>query len=542
MNAPRRFGLASPAKALGALTAISGLAGVSGLALSLAGAGKWPTAGGVALAYAGFCGAIFALHRRRRQGSAAFASTADDATLIAYASQTGFAEQLALQTAQALQHAGLPVRVASFADLDPSALARCRQALFVASTTGEGDAPDSAAGFTRKLAAASGDGLRRLRYGILALGDSSYANFCAYGHALSAALQRAQAQRLFDLVEVDNGDTGALRHWQNHLSALAGGAEIADWEAPRYGRWRLVERRLMNPGSAGAPAFHLALEPESPAALDWQAGDIAEIGPRLPPAQVAQLLRDLSLDGGAAVRCDGEAMPLADALAARMPLPAPHAEAMRGLSPQALIDALPPLPHREYSIASLPTDGRLDLLVRQTRHEDGRLGLASGWLTEHAPLGAPIALRVRTNRAFHAPADDRPLLLIGNGTGMAGLRALLKARAAAGHRRNWLLFGERSAAHDAFYREELQAWQADGTLPRLDRTWSRDGAPLRYVQDAVRAAAPQIREWVAAGAAIYVCGSLQGMAAGVNDALAEVLGTQALAALAENGRYRRDVY
>ncbi|MFX5510409.1 hypothetical protein ABTD49_21515, partial [Acinetobacter baumannii] len=80
-----------------------------------------------------------------------------------------------------------------------------------------------------------------------------------------------------------------------------------------------------------------------------------------------------------------------------------------------LIDALPPLPHREYSIASLPADGRLELLVRQTRHDDGRLGLASGWLTEHAPLGASVALRVRSNRAFHAPADDRPLLLIGNG-------------------------------------------------------------------------------------------------------------------------------
>lgn len=536
MSAPRRFGMPSLASAL------SGLAGASGLALSLAGAGKWPTAGGVALAYAGFCGAILALHRRRRQGSAAFASSADDATLVAYASQTGFAEQLAMQTAQALQRAGLPVRVASFADLEPPALTRCRQALFVAATTGEGDAPDSAARFTRKLAAASGIGLHRLRYGILALGDSSYANFCAYGHALAAALQRAQAQPLFDLVEVDNGDTGALRHWQNHLSALAGGAEIADWEAPRYGRWRLADRRLMNAGSAGAPAFHLALEPDSLAALAWQAGDIAEIGPRLPPEQVAQLLRDLSLDGATPVRCDGDAMSLSDALATRMPLPAPHAEAMRGLSAQALIDALPPLPHREYSIASLPADGRLELLVRQTRHDDGRLGLASGWLTEHAPLGATVALRVRSNRAFHAPADDRPLLLIGNGTGMAGLRALLKSRAARGHGRNWLLFGERSAAHDAFYREELQAWLANGTLQRLDQTWSRDGAPLRYVQEAVRAAAPQIREWVAAGAAIYVCGSLHGMAGGVNEALAEALGREALAALAENGRYRRDVY
>jgi sulfite reductase (NADPH) flavoprotein alpha-component len=63
-----------------------------------------------------------------------------------------------------------------------------------------------------------------------------------------------------------------------------------------------------------------------------------------------------------------------------------------------------------------------------------------------------------------------------------------------------------------------------------------------YVQDVLAAEAARLREWVEAGAAIYVCGSLTGMAAGVEQALTVVLGTDVVQALRASGRYRRDVY
>jgi sulfite reductase (NADPH) flavoprotein alpha-component len=177
------------------------------------------------------------------------------------------------------------------------------------------------------------------------------------------------------------------------------------------------------------------------------------------------------------------------------------------------------------------------------RHPDGRLGLGSGWLTEHAALGGEILLRLRQNRTFHAPADDRPMILIGNGSGMAGLRAHLKGRVASGRRRNWLLFGERSRAHDFFHREEIEAWRAEGFLPRLDLVFSRDQETRVDVQDLLlRMAGNEVRAWAADGAALYVCSSLRGMAGGVDAALAEILGREELDRLAEEGRYRRDVY
>ncbi|WP_460457238.1 hypothetical protein [Arenimonas alkanexedens] len=45
----------------------------------------------------------------------------------------------------------------------------------------------------------------------------------------------------------------------------------------------------------------------------------------------------------------------------------------------------------------------------------------------------------------------------------------------AGHRRNWLQFGERTAACDFHFRDRLASAQASGFLPHLDLAFSRDG-------------------------------------------------------------------
>ena len=76
------------------------------------------------------------------------------------------------------------------------------------------------------------------------------------------------------------------------------------------------------------------------------------------------------------------------------------------------------LAHRDYSAASVPSDGRLELVVRQLRFPDGRLGPASAWLTETAEVGGPLAIRIRENSAFHAPSPETPMILIGNGAGI----------------------------------------------------------------------------------------------------------------------------
>ncbi|MBW8807898.1 MAG: flavodoxin domain-containing protein [Lysobacter sp.] len=490
--------------------------------------------------YAGFVAAIVWSRRRRARASAlpAIVEQQRGDWLVAFASQTGFAEQLARRSWDALHDAGLRADQAVLGNREAAQVAHYSRVLILVSTTGEGDAPDSSARFVRRVMA-HGAHLAAMRYGVLALGDREYAEYCAFGHRLEHWLRHAGAQPLFDLVEVDNGEAGALRHWQHHLGQLAGRTDLPDWSTPSYRPWRLSERRLSNPGSAGGPAFHIALVPADGAALEWRAGDIAEIGPRNSADEVAQWLRAVGHDGDTSVWVDDTSTALSELLA-RSRLP--DAGGLVGRSAQAIADALKALPHREYSIASVPADGSLQLLVRQMHRDDGRLGSGSGWLTAHAALDAPIDLRIRSNPSFHAPVDARPMILIGNGTGLAGLRALLKTRIAAGHTRNWLLFGERNAGCDLHYRDELEHWHAQNAIERVDYAFSRDGAVRVYVQDLLRERIDSLREWIAQGAAIYVCGSLEGMAPGVEAVLHEALGVDLLETMAADGRYRRDVY
>ncbi|KZC34979.1 MULTISPECIES: flavodoxin domain-containing protein [Rhodanobacter] len=470
-------------------------------------------------------------------GATAGAAQAGVGVQVVYASQTGFAEQLARQTLQSLQAAGVPARLHGLDGVTPDELRRAGRVLFVASTTGDGEPPDMAQAFSR-LAMRQPAPLDGLRYGLLALGDSDYEDFCGFGRQLQRWLEASGARALFDPVEVDSEDEASLRHWQHHLAMLTGVSDLPDWQAPKYQRWRLAERRLLNPGSVGEACFHLELQPLEGLA-DWQAGDLVEIGPCHAPEKVAAWLAASGLDGRVSVAFGRERLPLAGWLA-RCRLP--EAGEIDGLDEQTVAARLQRLPHREYSIASLPGDGAIHLLVRQMRGRGGYLGLGSGWLTAHASIGAPVALRVRGNPNFHLPRDARPLILIGNGTGLAALRALLKARIAAGHRRNWLLFGERHAAHDGFYREEIERWLAGGWIERTDFAWSRDQAERIHVQQRLREAAGELRRWVDAGAAIYVCGSLDGLAPGVDAVLRDVLGDAEVGQLRAQGRYRRDVY
>ncbi|MCW2294273.1 sulfite reductase (NADPH) flavoprotein alpha-component [Pseudomonas sp. BIGb0408] len=487
-------------------------------------------------------GWLLYLDRRRKKRAALAARQAlaggegGESWLVAFASQSGFAEQLAWQTAGQLQAAGMTVEVQPLARIDTARLSTTPRALLVLSTFGDGEAPDSARGVERQWLAATLD-LPQLRYAVLALGDRQYSQFCGFARRLDDWLYSRGALRLGERVEVDGDDEAALLAWQRQLADLTGVQPLPVQHVPFDG-WTLRARECLNPHGQGQSTWLIGLQP--PTGVSWEAGDILEIVPRNGEAQVRHWLHEHGLQALESVVIEPLGHTLGEALSARqLPFSASH---LVGLHAQALLDALVPLASREYSIASLPEEGKLELIVRQQHLANGQLGAGSGWVTAHLPVGAQLLARVRRNSGFHAPVDDRPVILIGNGTGLAGLRSLLKARIAAGHTRNWLLFGERSVEHDFYCGEELQGWANGGQLQRLDLAFSRDQAQRIYVQDRLREATEELRAWIADGAAVYVCGSLQGMAAGVDQVLREVLGEAVVEELVEQGRYRRDVY
>lgn len=413
---------------------------------------------------------------------------------IVYASQTGQAEAIARQTAHALAADNRQIHVCRIeedwlADVPPIC-----SVLFVVSTYGAGSAPDHALRFVHaKMGGESRHELRGMRYGLLALGDKNYPAFCAFGRQLDAWLQAFGARPAFDRIEADRLDPNALSYWQQQLNVLWT-AEISASvsKAPEYLPWTFVARRCLNVGSSGNLVFLIELQAKSVGCHEWQAGDLVDI---LTP--------------------DGDGRP------------------------------------RTYSIANLPFNGKIELIVRQHTRDNGQIGQTSGWLTEQAVTNDQVALKIRSNPSFHLQHDLlRPLILIGAGAGIAGLRAHLYARAkvieASGNpaptHSAWLFFGERSGRHDHLCELEIDAWKHSRVLTRVDMSFSRDDPVTPYVQHNLLVQSKEVCGWIERGAQILICGNAEKMASGVDKALRHMLGSKQVDLLFESGRICRDVF
>ena len=228
------------------------------------------------------------------------------------------------------------------------------------------------------------------------------------------------------------------------------------------------------------------------------------------------------------------------------------------LAPQAIVDLLPKLQPRLYSISSSPRmhPGAIHITVGVVRYElNGRTrnGVCSTFLAERirSEDQLPIFLHPST---FRLPEDpDRNVIMIGPGTGIAPFRAFLQDRAMCGaHGKNWLFFGDQKASTDFLYQDELKAFQAQGVLHQLDTAFSRDQQQKVYVQHRMRERAREIWAWLEEGAHLYVCGDAKRMAKDVDMVLREIVTEQGglaeeatnayIASLKKDKRYLRDVY
>lgn len=223
-----------------------------------------------------------------------------------------------------------------------------------------------------------------------------------------------------------------------------------------------------------------------------------------------------------------------------------------------LISALDQLQPRLYSIASSPkcTRGKVHLTVAPVRYEKRRRqrsGVASTFLCDRTAPGEAVSVFVRPSDAFRLAPPDRPVVMIGPGTGIAPFRAFLQERRETGASgRNWLFFGNPRRDSDFLFEEELSGYCSNGLLSRLDTAFSRDQDHKIYVQHRMLERAAELWAWLEDGAHLYVCGDAMRMARDVDRGLTYIVGKEGgmdaaaakayLARLAAEGRYQKDVY
>jgi sulfite reductase (NADPH) flavoprotein alpha-component len=132
---------------------------------------------------------------------------------IVYATESGNSEKLAGDIAKAARKNGLKPMVVDMADLDVGSLASARRLVVVAATWGEGEPPARAARAYNELMGDVAPRLDGIEFGVLALGDSAYAEFCATGRKIDQRLPALGGKRVVERVDCDLDFTTPASRW-----------------------------------------------------------------------------------------------------------------------------------------------------------------------------------------------------------------------------------------------------------------------------------------------------------------------------------------
>ncbi|ODA66019.1 Sulfite reductase [NADPH] flavoprotein alpha-component [Methyloligella halotolerans] len=244
---------------------------------------------------------------------------------ILFGSETGNSRELASALASGLRVEGCDISLQAMGDYKPRELKSEHDVLIVTSTHGEGDPPATALDFFEFLESKKAPELPHLRYSVLALGDSTYEQFCEAGKRLDRRLEQLGAERLVNRVDcdVDYEDTAAdwIRTVTERLKESNDRAQLGDGAADDISSLNpasaaifdqsnpfeasVIDNFVLTGRGSSKETRHVELSVEG-SGLGFEPGDALGIYARNDPRLVEKILESLEMAADAEIVIDGE--------------------------------------------------------------------------------------------------------------------------------------------------------------------------------------------------------------------------------------------
>ena len=529
----------------------------------------------------GFLAGVKAVQTSTLEDSKQSKNNPDNVLNILFGTQTGNAEGLALETADVAKTYGLDTKVQGLDEVDIKDFQNMKNVIVSIATYGEGEMPDNAELFWKDLVSPEMPKLPEMRFGVLALGDTGYDEFCQAGKLIDMRLEQLGASRIISRQDCDVDYEDIAASWisdavpklTNNLSRSDPGEKStrvrSEWNRKNPFPARLSLNKLLSKNGSGKEIRHYEVD-ISDSGIEYSAGDVINVLPVNNSTLVSLIIERLDIDPSYIP--NGKEQSLEVLLTSYYEISTPGkklvtyleeklnneslSKVVKNSDKQALSDYLwgkdildllnidpdfhfdvdeflsnlKPLQHRAYSISSSPKKypDSVHMTISSVRwltNNRDHLGVCSTYLADRVNDDQKVKIFMSPNKAFRIPENhETPMIMVGPGTGIAPFRAFLDEREIIGASgQNWLFFGDQTREFDFIYENEFSEKLKKGILTKLDLAFSRDQDEKIYVQDRMLESSAELFRWLEKGAYFYVCGDALRMAKDVDATLRKII-------------------
>lgn len=531
------------------------------------------------------------LSKQQPEVKAAPKNTAQKITIV-YGTETGNSKRLATDFAAKAKKLGLHAKIQGLDQYRLTDLTKEEYLLTIMSTHGDGEPPEAAQKFY-DFVYRNELKLPKLKYSVLALGDSSYPLFCKAGEDVDEQLNKLGANRIAPLQKCDvDYDIEAEEWFSKIVSALNQNSlnvptrstipSLGKTSGKKIYNGKLQAHVNMNDIGSNKETYHIEIQADD---VQYFPGDSVGIIPENKKEIVEKIIEITAINPATNLDHKDELISVYDLLKKKLnilnlpervikkyasvvqqEIPATNIDLLDLLKIYSVKDVnqfidiikiLEPIAPRLYSISSSPEahPGEVHITVAKncfTINNEVKHGLASEFLSL-LNENKELQFYVSSNNNFRLPQEDKNIIMIGPGTGIAPFRSFLWERDSTGALgKNWLFFGDQHFISDFLYQTEMQNFVETNLLTKIDTAFSRDQQEKIYVQHKIEKSGAEFFEWLEAGSYVYVCGAKEPMSRDVEQTILKIIETfgerskeeakQYLEHLKEEGRYLTDVY